>query len=213
MVGEEILNGHGDHQSVLFSPETVPFITGSETSLADSDNIFQTIERQDIGITLKVKPRINENDSITLDIDQTVESISLATLVATDIVTNKRNIKTRVLLENNQVLVLGGLISDEVDNVEQRVPVLGHIPWLGRLFRSTSTEITKNNLMVFIHPRILADRGDGDSATSERYNDLRNKQQQYNQTEDRILIPKQPPLLPELNFESKQEDKKPATGR
>ena len=133
----------------------VPFITGSQTNSASStDNPFQTIERQDIGVTLKVKPRINQNHSITLDIEQTVESISTAAVSTADIVTNKRNIKTRVLLDNDQVLVLGGLIKDEFTQNESRIPVLGRIPGLGRLFRSTSTQAVKNNLMVFILPVI-----------------------------------------------------------
>jgi len=187
-----------NEEAEILVGQNVPFITGSTLGEDFTENAFTTIERQDIGITLKVKPRINENNSMTLDIDQTVESISLSSVVATDVVTKKRNIKTRVLLENDQVLVLGGLIEEEVEEVEQRVPVLGHLPLLGRLFRSNHTEVTKNNLMVFIHPLILADRGDSDSATSERYNNLRNKQQQYNEQRDRIFIPKQPPLLPDF---------------
>jgi len=186
-----------NEEAEILVGSNVPFITGSATSESSStDNPFQTIERQDIGITLKVKPRINENDSMTLAIEQTVESITTSTITTADIVTNKRNIKTNVLLENDQVLVLGGLISDEASNVENRVPVLGHIPLLGRLFRSTSTKVEKKNLMVFIHPVILSDRERSNSLTSERYNDLRNKQQQYNDNRDRIFIPKQPPLLP-----------------
>lgn len=200
-----------NEEAEILVGSNVPFVTGQTVGEDFTTDAFQTIERQDIGITLKVKPRINENDSMTLDIEQTVENISTST-VAEDIITNKRNIKTRVLLENDQVLVLGGLIEDQATEIEQRVPVLGHIPLLGRLFRSTSTQVEKNNLMVFIHPLILADRGDSDSVTSERYNDLRNKQKQYNKERDRIFIPKEPPLLPELNFE-KEEPKKINKGR
>jgi general secretion pathway protein D len=173
-----------------------PVITGSE-SRDNNDNPFQTIERQDIGITLKVKPRINENDSMTLAIEQTVESVSSRT--DQGITTNKRNIKTNVLLENDQVLVLGGLITDEIKSTETRVPILGHIPVLGHLFKSTNTQVRKNNLMVFIHPLILIDPAASRAVTSERYNDLRNKQQQYNEKPKRIFIPENPPLLPELN--------------
>lgn len=177
----------------------VPFITGSQTSSASStDNPFQTIERQDIGVTLKVKPRINQNQSITLDIEQTVESISTAAVSTADIVTNKRNIKTRVLLDNDQVLVLGGLIRDEFNQNESRIPLLGSIPGVGRLFRSTSTQAVKNNLMVFIHPVILSDQAGGDEVTASRYNDMRARQQKYNDQADWIFLPKQPPLLPEL---------------
>ena len=189
-----------NEEAEILVGSNVPFITGSNTNESSpTTNPFQTIQRQDIGITLKVKPRINENDSMTLAIEQTVESIGSSTVTTADIITNKRNIKTNVLLENDQVLVLGGLISDEVSNVESRVPVLGHIPILGRLFRSTSTKVEKKNLMVFIHPLILSDRDTSNSLTSERYNNLRNKQQQYNDKRDRIFIPKQPPLLPDFN--------------
>jgi general secretion pathway protein D len=189
-----------NEEAEILVGSNVPFITGSTSGQdLDPDNQFVNIERQDIGITLKVKPRINENDSMTLAIEQTVESITTSNVTTADIVTNKRNIKTNVLLEDDQVLVLGGLISDEVSNVESRVPVLGHIPLLGRLFRSTSTKVEKKNLMVFIHPLILSDRDRSNSLTSERYNNLRNKQQQYNEKRDRIFIPKQPPLLPEFD--------------
>jgi len=189
-----------NEEAEILVGSNVPFITGSSTGESSpTDNPFQTIQRQDIGITLKVKPRINENDSMTLAIEQTVESIGTSAVTTADIVTNKRNIKTNVLLENDQVLVLGGLISDEARVIESRVPVLGQIPILGRLFRSTSTKVEKKNLMVFIHPIILSDRDRSNSLTSERYNNLRNKQQQYNKKRDRIFIPKQPPLLPEFD--------------
>lgn len=180
----------------------VPFITGAQTSSASpTDNPFQTIERQDIGVTLKVKPRINQNRSITLDIEQTVESITTAAVATADIVTNKRNIKTRVLLDDDQVLVLGGLIRDEFTQNESRVPLLGNIPGLGRLFRSTSTQAVKNNLMVFIHPVILSDQAGGDAVTKSRYNEMRARQQKYNEQADWIFLPKEAPLLPELKQE------------
>jgi len=201
-----------NEEAEILVGSSVPFITGTSTSSSSpTSDPFQTIQRQDIGITLKVKPRINENDSMTLAIEQTVESIAASLADTADIVTNKRSIKTNVLLENDQVLVLGGLITDETSNTERRVPILGHIPVLGRLFRSTEVNVLKNNLMVFIHPLILADRSDGNTATSERYNDLRNKQQQYNDKRDRIFIPKESPLLPEL--EHKPAKKRPLPGK
>ncbi|MEZ5523945.1 MAG: type II secretion system secretin GspD [Pseudomonadales bacterium] len=188
-----------NEEAEILVGSNVPFVTGQTVGEDFTTDAFQTIERQDIGITLKVKPRINENDSMTLDIEQKVEDISTST-VAEDLITNKREIKTRVLLENDQVLVLGGLIEDQATQVESRVPILGRIPVVGRLFRSTSTKVEKNNLMVFIHPVILADVGQSNSATSQRYNDLRSKQQQYNKGRDHIFIPEEPPLLPELDF-------------
>lgn len=188
-----------NEEAEILVGSNVPFITGSSTSEASpTNNPFQTIVRQDIGVTLKVKPRINENNSMTLDIDQTVESIGVAAVSTADIVTNKRNIKTRVLLENDQVLVLGGLIRDELSQSVRKVPVLGNIPGLGRLFRSNSTESVKRNLMVFIHPIILVDRKGGDSVTIGRYNNIREQQIRYNQNADWIFKPADPPVLPEL---------------
>lgn len=177
----------------------VPFITGQSTSAASSTTTpFQTIERKDIGITLKVKPRINDDSSITMDVDQTVESIAPSNAKAADLVTNKRNITTRVLIENDQVLVLGGLIQNDVTDAQAKVPVLGDMPVVGRLFRSTNTEVKKSNLMIFIHPRILANAADARSLSSERYEGMRSKQQKINQDIDRIFIPQSMPLLPEL---------------
>ena len=142
--------------------ENVPFVTGSATSgSSPTTNPFQTIERQDIGISLKIKPHINNNDSITLEIEQTVEQIApTATAETADIVTNKREISTTVLIEDDEILVLGGLIRDDVSEVHSKVPLLGDIPVLGNAFKSTTTQVTKRNLMVFIHPRILRHRGD-----------------------------------------------------
>jgi general secretion pathway protein D len=175
----------------------VPFITGQSTSAASStSNPFQTIERKDIGVTLKVKPRINDDSSITMDVDQTVESIAPSNSKTADIITNKRNITTRVLIENDEVLVLGGLLENDVTDQQAKVPVLGDMPVVGRLFRSTNTEVTKKNLMVFIHPRILASTADARATSSERYENLRGKQQMLNERIDRIFIPDSAPLLP-----------------
>ncbi len=177
----------------------VPFVTGQSTSAASStQNPFQTIERKDIGITLKVKPRINDDSSITMDIDQTVESIAPSTAQTADIVTNKRNITTRVLIENDEVLVLGGLIQNDVTDSKAQIPVLGDLPLVGRLFRSTSTEVTKKNLMVFIHPHILATNAEGSSVAAQRYRELRDEQLNINRKVDRIFIPESAPLLPNI---------------
>lgn len=181
----------------------VPFITGQSTSAASSTTTpFQTIERKDIGITLKVKPRINDDSSITMDVDQTVESIAPSNAKAADLVTNKRNITTRVLIENDQVLVLGGLIQNDVTDAQAKVPLLGDMPVVGRLFRSTNTEIVKKNLMIFIHPRILATNQDARALSIQRYEGMRSKQQRINQKLDRIFIPDAAPVLPEASVEN-----------
>ncbi len=182
----------------------VPFITGQSTGTASStDNPFQTIERQDVGVTLRIVPRINNADSVTLEVEQTVESITNSIVETADIVTNKRNIKTRVLVENNQVVVLGGLIQDDVQQTISRVPLLGSIPGLKRVFSSTRSDVIKKNLMIFIRPIILASRAQTDIKTLDTYDRMRGLQQRFNQKDtDKLFVPKQPPILPELDIES-----------
>ncbi len=153
----------------------VPIITS--TALSNSDNPFQTIERQDIGILLKITPQINEGDTIKLDIEQEVSQIEEDTTTGlSDIVTSKRTIETSVLVDDGQILVLGGLIDDSVSDSEERVPGLSNIPILGRMFRYTSTTRRKRNLMVFLHPRILRDSRTASYYSSEKYNLLRSQQ-------------------------------------
>lgn len=175
----------------------VPFITGSEARA--NDDPFQTIERKDVGITLKVKPRVNNNDSVTLEIEQSVENISqTADVGAADIITNKREIKTRVLIDNNQILVLGGLIRDEAEETEHKVPLLGDIPLLGQLFKSTNTKTVKRNLMVFIRPMILNDSASSFEVTRERYDRMRQSQLEFRSKVDSYFIPNPVPTLPEV---------------
>ena len=186
-----------NEEAQILVGSNVPFITGSEAR--DNDDPFQTIERQDIGITLKVKPRVNNNESVTLEIEQSVESISPATDIgASDIITNKREIKTRVLIDNNEILVLGGLIRDEVEETEKKVPLLGDIPGLGRLFKSTSTSTVKRNLMVFIHPSILQDAEASYEITRDRYQRIREDQQQFRGKIESYFATDPLPLLPEV---------------
>lgn len=169
-----------NEEASLLVGQNVPFITGSSTSSgATTANPFQTIQRQDIGITLKVTPRINQGDSITLEIEQTTENVSQNTTSgAADLITEKTEIKTSALIRDGQVLVLGGLIrEDDVQNRTQ-VPILGDIPLLGRLFRSNSTSKRKNNLMVFIRPVILKDQMQINGITAQRYAFMREKQMQ-----------------------------------
>ena len=189
-----------NEEAKILVGSNIPFITGSSTGAASSTaNPFQTIQRQDIGITLNVKPRINDVDSIILEIEQTVESITTAAVATADIITNKRNIKTSVRLDNEQVLVLGGLISDEVQQSERKVPLLGDLPVLGRLFRSTSVQAAKTNLLVFIHPIILSDPEHTRAISTRRYNQVRDLQRQYNEGSiDSIFLPRELPELPEL---------------
>lgn len=187
-----------NEEAEILVGSNVPFITGSQQRAGDVDP-FQTIQRQDIGVTLKVKPRINNDNSITLDIEQTVESIAQSTASTADIVTNKREIKTRVLIANDDVLVLGGLMRDEVTNGENRVPVLGRIPILGNLFKSTTAKSTKTNLMVFIHPRILLAGDQQQNISRDKYNSIRKRQLEFDDSTERFLVPGNSPVLPELD--------------
>ena len=187
-----------NEEAEILVGSNVPFITGSQT-LDGSSDPFQTIQREDIGITLKVKPRINNNNSVTLDIEQSVESISQSAVSTADIVTNKREIKTRVLIDNDEVLVLGGLMRDEVTDGENKVPILGSIPVLGNLFKSKSTTITKSNLMVFIHPRILNSSNSIKAISHDEYNRMRGLQMEFDDQVERFWLPGSSPLLPELS--------------
>jgi len=181
--------------------QNVPFITGSFTQTGtDATNPFQTIERQDVGLTLNITPQINEGDTIKLEIEQETSSLSssAATLAASDLITNKRSIKTIVMVDNDQILVLGGLIQDEFRDRTQKTPVLGDIPILGRLFRSDNTTKTKQNLMVFIHPVILEDEATANAFTDRKYGYMRARQLEAD-IEHRGLIKDTAGRLPDLD--------------
>ena len=157
--------------------QNVPFQTGSYTTdAAGSSNPFTTIERKDIGVTLKVTPHINEGATLRLVIEQEISSIAPSTGLnaqAVDLVTNKRSIKSTVLADDGQVIVLGGLIQDDVTNSESKVPLLGDIPVLGRLFRSTREARQKRNLMVFLRPTVARDGVGLANLSLGKYRDLR----------------------------------------
>ncbi|WP_433886287.1 type II secretion system secretin GspD [Pseudomonas vranovensis] len=154
--------------SILVGQE-VPFVTGSVTQ--DNTNPYQTIERKEVGVKLRIKPQINIDNTVRLDIVQEVSSIA-DNASASDVITNKREIKTKVMVEDNGLVILGGLISDEVTSSNQKVPLLGDIPWLGRLFSSSGQQGVKQNLMVFIRPRILRDGPSLASLSTEKYRNL-----------------------------------------
>ncbi|MDB4582926.1 type II secretion system secretin GspD [Draconibacterium sp.] len=174
--------------------QNVPFVTGQSTSDAsDTQNPFQTIEREDVGITLKVTPQINEGDAITLELYQEVSAIAASSSGAVDIVTTKRSISTTVQLEDEQMLVLGGLIDDAYTDSEQKVPFLGDIPGIGALFRSNRTQKIKRNLMVFIRATIIKDPDKARTLSVNKYNFMRDIQLlQENEGEDilgPVLVP------------------------
>lgn len=151
--------------------QNVPFVTGSFSQLGDGnavDNPFQTIERRDVGLTLRITPQITEGSAIKLEIYQEVSSVAQRG-EATDIVTNTRSLTTTVVAENNRMLVLGGLIQDDVSQNRQKVPILGDIPILGNLFRYRNNQRTKTNLLIFLRPRIVRNQADMDEPTQRKY--------------------------------------------
>ena len=157
--------------------QNVPFQTGSYTTdAAGANNPFTTVERQDVGVKLKVIPHINDGATLRLEIDQEISSLApTATTAAgaSDLITNKRSIKSTVLAEDGQIVVLGGLIQDDVTQSVSKVPLLGDIPWLGGLFRSTKDVHTKRNLMVFLRPMIIRDATGLAAISGKKYSDIR----------------------------------------
>jgi general secretion pathway protein D len=153
--------------------QDIPLITGSTTG-SNNSNPFQNVERQEVGIKLKVTPQINEGDAVQLLIEQEVSSLSGATSV--DVIINKREIKTSVIVDDGGTIVLGGLIDDAVQESVSKVPILGDIPILGNLFKSTSTSVSKRNLMVFIRPTIIRDGVTMNEISHKKYQYIRAEQ-------------------------------------
>ena len=180
--------------------QNVPFVTGSYTSTggtSSSVNPFQTVQREDVGLTLKVKPQINEGNAVKLEIEQEVSSINATASSGTsDIVTNKRSIKTVVMVEDGETIVLGGLIDENLQQVEEKVPLLGDVPILGALFRATSTTKVKRNLMVFLRPVILRDAATNTRIASSKYNYFRAKQMDMQQKGVKLMDDSETPVLP-----------------
>ena len=173
--------------------QNVPFVTGSFTSAATAGSPFQTIERKDVGILLKVKPQINEGETVTMEIEQEVSSVDRAT-TGPNLVTNKRSIKTSVLVDDKQIVVLGGLISDELHENKSKIPLIGDLPILGHLFKNTNSDFTKTNLMVFLRPTIVRDKATNQALTGSRYKDIRQKQKTADIEEQFFLRDKGPEL-------------------
>lgn len=182
--------------------QTVPFVTGQYvTSGSDgSSNPFQTIEREDVGLKLNIRPQISEGGTVKLDIYQEVSSIDQASSSeTTGIVTNKRAIDTSVLVDDGQIIVLGGLLEDSVTTTTNAVPGLSEIPLLGALFRYDSRARTKKNLMVFLRPYVVRDKRDSANVTVNRYDYMRRLQSQAQPGKHWLLPDMQAPLLPPAN--------------
>jgi len=181
--------------------QNVPFVTGQFTnSTTTPDNPFQTIQRQDVGIKLHVKPQINEGDTVTMDIEQEVSSVAEGT-VGADLITNKRSIKTTVQVDNGSIIVLGGLIGDDARANREKIPFLGDIPVLGNLFKSSRRSANKTNLMVFLRPQIVRNRASANELSKIRYEGIRNGQQQQNRDPTEKILPNHGPVLPDGIFE------------
>ncbi|MCV6604907.1 MAG: type II secretion system secretin GspD [Porticoccaceae bacterium] len=187
-----------DNSEAIFNNgQQVPFITGSFSSTGNSTNPtnpFQTIQREDVGIRLEVTPHINNGGSMELEIYQEVSSLTPNSTA--DVITSKRDITTVVRVQDGEMVVLSGLIRDDFTDVQRKVPLLGDIPLLGRLFRSTSTELRQTNLMVFLRARILHDEQDTYDFTAEKYDFIRQRQQQM-QREGSGRLDNRVPILPE----------------
>jgi len=165
-----------NEQASIIVGRTVPFVTGSYTTTGDgASNPFQTVQREDVGLTLRIRPQISEGGTVKLSLYQEVSSIdpSSSLLSSGNIITRKRALETSVLVDDGQIIVLGGLLEDTVDDSTSSVPLLGDIPILGNLFKYQSRSRQKTNLMVFLRPHIVRTAQDGASLTLDRYNYMR----------------------------------------
>jgi general secretion pathway protein D len=158
-----------NEEANLVIGQEIPITTG-ESLGSNNANPFRTTSRQEVGIKLTVKPQINEGDSVILEIKQEVSGVAGPLTSSTDLITNKRSIETKVLVDNNQIIVLGGLIDEDIQESISKVPLLGSVPLLGKLFSSTQESVVQRNLMVFIKPKILVDASQASEVSMEKYN-------------------------------------------
>ncbi|HZE43480.1 MAG TPA: type II secretion system secretin GspD [Steroidobacteraceae bacterium] len=182
--------------------QEIPLITGSFSnttqSVGGTSSPFQTIQREEVGTILKVTPHINEGNSVQLKIEQEDSSPGAKLTDSADISTNKRSIKTTVLIEDGGIIVLGGLMSDTVTESEDRVPGLGAIPIIGNLFKSRSGSRQKKNLVVFIRPRIMRDADVTESTSEAKYNEVRRSQQNITNGHVTLLPGEKQPVIPAI---------------
>lgn len=172
--------------------QNVPFLTGSFTQTSTgANNPFQTVERKDIGLTLKVTPQVAEGGAVKLKAFLEVSSVvpTSSTVKSVDLITNKRSIENTVLVDDGQIVVIGGLISDDTKNNESKVPLLGDIPYLGNLFKTQTKSRDKTNLMVFLRPYVLRDGKAANQLTGERYEYIRNEQGAVLRENESSLLP------------------------
>ena len=200
-----------NHTANLISGQKVPFVSGQYTNTGGASqggtnyiNPFQTVNRTQLGINLKIKPQINYGgDTVTLNIDAKDDTLGTTEPGTTQPSTNNREVKTTIIAKDKQIIVLGGLISKQLQQSRQKVPLLGDIPLLGNLFRYRSSQKTRQNLMIFLRPTILHNAGDADTVTSPRYNEIRQLQIGRGGSVP-LLSGVKPPVLPRLDSSETQ---------
>ena len=192
-----------NEEAKIIIGQNVPFVTGQYTNSTAGTgstgtvNPFQTVERKDVGLTLKVKPQISENGTVKLEIYQEVSSVQASSInSATGLITNKRSIQTNVLVEDGGIVVLGGLLQDEYSNNQEKVPLLGDIPLFGNLFKTESRARKKTNLMVFLRPVVVRDSAATEKLSLDRYDLMRTNQESAQPPFNLILPINESAVLP-----------------
>lgn len=183
-----------NQEASILVGQNVPLKSSTQNSSGNNDNPFTTFTRQDIGISLKIKPHINEGSLLRLEVEQENSELapSLQGVDSTDLITNKRTLKSTILAEDGEIIVIGGLIKDSVRTQVSGVPLLRDIPYLGALFRWSRDEHTKTNLMVFVRPTIVRSKDDIREISEDRYNALRNLSQPSSKDTNSLLLPSDP---------------------
>ena len=165
-----------NQEATIVVGQQVPFRTGSFTTAADGvNNPFTTVQREDVGLTLSVTPHVHDGTSVRLEVDQEITNVvetAVGEASFADVVTSKRQITTTILADDRQIIVLGGLIQDDVTENRRKVPLLGDIPGLGFLFRSTSYDRRKTNLLVFLRPTVIKTVQDAETSAERKYRDI-----------------------------------------
>jgi general secretion pathway protein D len=191
-----------NEEAKIIVGSNVPFVTGQFTQTGGvATNPFQTIERKDVGITLRIKPQIGENGAIRMTIFQEASSPAADSAPGTSNAgptTNKRSIESNVMVDDGQILVLGGLIEDRYTDNKSKVPLLGDIPYLGALFRTETRDRKRTNLMVFLRPTVLRDAETSNKLSVDRYDLIRSFQQDQ-QPRPNVLVPiNEAPVAPPM---------------
>jgi general secretion pathway protein D len=201
IIGTPVLVTMDNEEAEIQVGQEVPFVTGQYTNTGATGgnttvNPFQTIQREQVGLTLKLTPQINEGDAVLLKIEQELSALAANVTGASDLITTNRTISTSVIVEDQGTLVLGGLIQDDLRETQQRLPILGSIPFIGQLFRVDSSTKKKTNLMVFIKPTILRDDAQASFETNAKYNFVRDQQIAQDPDKVKLMPGETRPLLP-----------------